>query len=245
MRFRIWASAIAIIVLPVEGALLAMNWSHPPCPPGEPIRMPMPFEHFGGQSWSVALPELERLADNMTETPNGSTVAICENRRLLGPAHATLRDITKSGRGQYLHWGRHLVFSTSDNSDPNANGRSYLAIKTAHTTVRRPPVRPQQTISRLLVDNNKRTLYTFDGDSDGKSTCSRTCAETWLPYADRVETHNPPSQATSSWSVIARDDGTKMWAHQGRPLYYFVGDKIPGDVNGDGLDGRWHAARSH
>lgn len=147
MRFRIWVSAIAIIVLPLEGALLALNRSQPSCPTGERIRMPMPFEHHGGRSWSATLPELEQLADNMTEIPNGSPVVICEDRRLLGPAHALLGDIAKSGKGRYLHWGRYLVFSTSDNSDPNANGRSYLAIKTAPAPAGRPPVRPQQVIS--------------------------------------------------------------------------------------------------
>lgn len=30
----------------------------------------------------------------------------------------------------------------------------------------------------------------------------------------------------------------------GKPLYYFVGDRAPGDVEGDGLDGAWHAVHT-
>lgn len=130
MRFRTWVGAIALVVLPYQWAALAVHSAHPSCPYGERIRMPMPFAKNGGHSYVIYLPELERISDNVGETPNGSPLVVCENNRLLGPAHALHRDITVRGRGRFSHWGSDLVFSTSDNSDPNANGRSYLLIRT-------------------------------------------------------------------------------------------------------------------
>lgn len=90
----------------------------------------MPFIHNGGYSWLANVPELERLADNQPKASYGSPLVVCENHRLLGPAHAPHSDIIALGLGRFSHWGTDLVFSTSDNSDPNANGRSYLIIRT-------------------------------------------------------------------------------------------------------------------
>jgi len=43
--------------------------------------------------------------------------------------HAIHGDIAKQGNGRYSHWGNSLVFSASDNSDPNTNGRSYWVVQ--------------------------------------------------------------------------------------------------------------------
>jgi hypothetical protein len=130
MKLTTWIAAIAVIVLPYEGAVLAVNSLYPSCPNGERIRMPVQFVNNGGVSWVVSLPGLERVSDNAEETPYRSPLVICENNRPLGPAHAIHLDIRESGRGRFSHWGSDFVFSTSDNSDPNTNGRSYLVIRT-------------------------------------------------------------------------------------------------------------------
>jgi hypothetical protein len=46
---------------------------------------------------------------------------------VIGPAHAVHADIAKQGRGRYSHWESSLIFSASDSSDPNGNGRVYVA----------------------------------------------------------------------------------------------------------------------
>jgi hypothetical protein len=130
MKFRTWVVAIALVVLPYQWAVLAANSAYPSCPYGERIRMPMPFTGTGGYSFAVNIPELDKLADNRPEAPNQSPLVICENHRVLGPAHALHQDITARGQGRFSHWGTDMVFSTSDNSDPNTNGRSYLIIRT-------------------------------------------------------------------------------------------------------------------
>jgi len=43
--------------------------------------------------------------------------------------------------------------------------------------------------------------------------------------------------------AIERKDGSKQWAKDGKPLYFWVGDTEPGETNGDGVGGVWHVAR--
>jgi len=50
-----------------------------------------------------------------------------ENGQALTGAHSTHEDIRVHGSGRYSHWGRQLLFSSSDSSDPRMNGRSYSA----------------------------------------------------------------------------------------------------------------------
>lgn len=88
-----------------------------------------------------------------------------------------------------------------------------------------------------LVDASVLTLYTFDGAAtQGKIFCKTgDCSRLWLPL-EAPEIANP----AGFFSVIARDDGITQWAFQGRPLYKFAGDRKPGDVNGSGVDDRFH-----
>jgi predicted lipoprotein with Yx(FWY)xxD motif len=44
--------------------------------------------------------------------------------------------------------------------------------------------------------------------------------------------------------AVIRDDGTRQAVHEGRPLFFYSGDRKPGDMNGDNLGGVWHAVRT-
>ena len=74
---------------------------------------------------------------NTEEEPRRSTVILCEDDRALGPPHSKGPAMATLGRGRYTHYqgsgksyGYHgILFSTSDNSDPNTNGRRYRAIE--------------------------------------------------------------------------------------------------------------------
>lgn len=93
---------------------------------------------------------------------------------------------------------------------------------------------------KVLVDAKGMTLYVFDKDKDapGKSVCNGPCAENWPALLASAS-----DKASGDWSIVARDDGKKMWAYKGRPLYAWKNDKAPGDTDGDGkLNGAWHVA---
>ena len=92
---------------------------------------------------------------------------------------------------------------------------------------------------QVLTDANGMTLYTFDKDTkgDGKSVCNDDCATKWPPLvADEAVA------AEGDFTMVTRDDGSKMWAYKGWPLYYWYEDMAPGDIKGDGVGGVWHLA---
>lgn len=93
---------------------------------------------------------------------------------------------------------------------------------------------PARAEPKVLADNAGMTVYTFDKDSTGRSNCYGDCAAAWPPVAAGSMPARPELGA------ISRDDGTMQAAYQGKPLYLFAGDRKPGDVNGDNLQGVWH-----
>ena len=82
------------------------------------------------------------------------------------------------------------------------------------------------------------TLYTFDRDTGGKSTCNGPCATNWPPLMATGD-----AKATGDWTVVMRDDGAKQWAYKGKPLYTWNKDTKPGDKTGDGVNNVWHTAK--
>ena len=105
---------------------------------------------------------------------------------------------------------------------------SYTMLKTADTAK-----------GKTYVDAKGMTLYTFDKDAGGKSMCNGPCAENWPPLMASDD-----AKPTADMTIVARDDGKKMWAYKGKPLYTFKKDMAAGDTNGDGfLNGAWHMAK--
>ena len=89
------------------------------------------------------------------------------------------------------------------------------------------------------------TLYTFAKDTKGKSNCTGACAQNWPPAKPGAKT--PSGIDKAKVATITRSDGTKQLALGGKPLYNFVGDKKPGDANGNGVTafgGVWTNASS-
>jgi predicted lipoprotein with Yx(FWY)xxD motif len=48
---------------------------------------------------------------------------------------------------------------------------------------------------------------------------------------------------TGKLGIITRPDGTKQLTIDGRPVYTYLADKQPGDVNGQGFGGLWYVIR--
>jgi LPS sulfotransferase NodH len=94
------------------------------------IALPGPFEQEIGFCWISRLntlpeaAELEGVADH-DGAHMRSTACLCEDAGALGPAHSAHAEIRRVGGGAFSHWRDRLYFSTSDNSDPNLNGRAY------------------------------------------------------------------------------------------------------------------------
>jgi predicted lipoprotein with Yx(FWY)xxD motif len=91
----------------------------------------------------------------------------------------------------------------------------------------------------VLANSDGMTLYWFDRDDSGTtSTCDGKCTEKWIPLK-AVDDSKPQGDFT----VMVRNDKSKMWAYRNRPLYTSRDDKAAGDVNGFDPQNLWHIAR--
>jgi hypothetical protein len=61
----------------------------------------------------------------LSDLESVSRIQVYENDVRLPHAHADHQLIRKHGKGAFSHWGSAIYLSTSDNSDPRANGRTY------------------------------------------------------------------------------------------------------------------------
>jgi predicted lipoprotein with Yx(FWY)xxD motif len=86
-----------------------------------------------------------------------------------------------------------------------------------------------------LTAENGMTLYAFDKDKGNQSACYDDCAVNWPPYTGTGDEKFPPG-----WELVARTDGAAQWTWNGKPVYFFKGDKAEGDAKGDGKNGVWH-----
>jgi 2-polyprenyl-3-methyl-5-hydroxy-6-metoxy-1,4-benzoquinol methylase len=96
--------------------------------PGRVQMLEPPFRESSGHMFYLSRPDLTHLADNAHESLNDSPVYIFENGRQLPHPHALHADIAKVGLGRFSHWGQDLLLSTSDNTNPNSNGRTYEVV---------------------------------------------------------------------------------------------------------------------
>lgn len=92
-------------------------------------------------------------------------------------------------------------------------------------------------LGQILVDGDGMTLYVFDNDSDGQSTCTGDCAGNWPPVPDDVTAGDGVDD--SLLGMTEREDGTAQATYDNQPLYYFAGDQAAGDTNGQGVGGIW------
>ena len=92
--------------------------------------------------------------------------------------------------------------------------------------------------AEMLAAKNGMTLYIFDKDKGDQSSCYGDCAVNWPPYVGTADEKMP-----KDWKLVARTDNTMQWTYDGKPLYFFKGDKMKDDAAGDGKGGVWHVIK--
>jgi hypothetical protein len=100
---------------------------------GEKVLLRRPFVRLLTSEFSVIVHDdrFGNIADSIDNNQR-SPIQIYENERRVGPPHSGRADIAEIGLGHYTHWRDDraiFVFSSSDNSDPQTNGRAYWAVK--------------------------------------------------------------------------------------------------------------------
>jgi len=91
--------------------------------------LPPKFARSSGYSFIAREFGLDGIADS-PENPTRSPVIVLEDGKPLGPPHSVHADISYIGHGRFSHWRSiGIIFSTSDNINPNVNRRQYDIIR--------------------------------------------------------------------------------------------------------------------
>jgi predicted lipoprotein with Yx(FWY)xxD motif len=97
---------------------------------------------------------------------------------------------------------------------------------------------------RVLASSRGLTLYYYGEDKphSGKSVCTGGCATAWPPLAAPVK--GPAGvRLPGRLGVITRPNGVRQVTLNGYPLYFYAGDKAPGQAKGNGIGGSWHVIK--
>ena len=95
----------------------------------------------------------------------------------------------------------------------------------------------------IIVNATGKTLYHYADDKKNTVKCTGSCATTWPPLLIAAG-KKPVAGAgltASKLGTVKRPDGKTQVTYNGYPLYLFSGDAKAGQVNGQGLEGEWHA----
>ena len=82
----------------------------------------------------------------------------------------------------------------------------------------------------ILFDGRGFVLYAFTRDLHGKSACSGACAKAWPPFLVKSRAGAGVGVAARRLGTTRRRDGSLQATYAGRPLYYYVGDRRPGQI---------------
>jgi len=125
LRFAPIAAALFVILW------LALEIAHPTF---EMRLEPNAIGHYDANRYEtpVVLRKFYRVFSIPSDGPSNmfnADIEVYEDGLPLGPPHSMHDDIASKGGGRFSYWTKLLIFSSSDNSPPNSNGRVYT-IKT-------------------------------------------------------------------------------------------------------------------
>ena len=99
----------------------------------------------------------------------------------------------------------------------------------------------------ILFDGRGFALYGFTRDPRGSSVCRGACATAWPPYIVRSAPRAASGVKSSLLGTTRRADGRLQVTYAAKPLYYYVGDRAPGQIlcqNVNEFGGVWLVIRA-
>lgn len=150
--------------------------------------------------------------------------------------------ITRSdGTKQIAYKGWPLYYYQNDAKPGDVNGEGILQVWFVAKPDYSVMIEQKGPLGSYITDSSGRTLYYFLKDTTGTSVCTGSCIATWPAFsADPLIL--PTLLNNSDFAAVSRTDGVKQIAYMGRPLYYYVNDKKPGDTTGQGFNNLWYVA---
>ena len=104
--------------------------------------------------------------------------------------------------------------------------RASLAPARAGATVKVGPT----SYGDVLLDGKGRALYLFTSDRTPRSRCYGPCATSWPPFLTKGKPVAGTAAQANLLGTIRRSNGSMQVTYRSHPLYYYVGDRRPGQV---------------
>jgi predicted lipoprotein with Yx(FWY)xxD motif len=127
-----------------------------------------------------------------------------------------------------------LAIAACGGSSGSNTTSSHNASATAPTQLSGTVNEASNSLGKILVDSQGRTLYLFQGDKGMKSACSGACAAAWPPLLAKGKPTAGGGVKASLIGTSKRSNGTEQVTYNGHPLYLFKGDQSAGQTNGQG-----------
>jgi predicted lipoprotein with Yx(FWY)xxD motif len=105
----------------------------------------------------------------------------------------------------------------------------------------------QTPLGNTLADANGRTLYLFQADKPGVSTLSNAGLAVWPAFTTTGTPQAKGGTTASQIATISGPNGSRQVTYNSHPLYYYAGDRQPGNTFGQGLNqfgAPWYALAS-
>jgi predicted lipoprotein with Yx(FWY)xxD motif len=118
-----------------------------------------------------------------------------------------------------------VAIAVADSGSPTAT-----AARAARVQVR------NGSLGRYLVDGRGRSLYLFEKDRHGRSSCYGGCAAVWPPLMAGGRVARGAGVSAAKLGTVARRGGGREVTYAGHPLYYYAGDSRAGQTAGEGLN---------
>jgi predicted lipoprotein with Yx(FWY)xxD motif len=139
--------------------------------------------------------------------------------------------------------------SSSAKDDPVAIASTPAAAPTGTpASVRGPKLKViSSDYGQILADGHGKALYLFTADKGKASNCSGDCATAWPPYILKSKPTGVSAAKPGKAGTIRRSDGKLQATYAGHPVYYYFGDRSPGEVNCQAaveFGGYWYVLRS-
>ncbi len=98
---------------------------------------------------------------------------------------------------------------------------------------------PTGKLGNVLVDGSGMSLYLFTVEKPNEPNCYGKCEVFWPPLLTIGQPTLGDNVSAGAISTTVRKDGSTQVTYNGWPLYYFIKDKAPGDVLGQGVTNNW------
>lgn len=100
-----------------------------------------------------------------------------------------------------------------------------------------------RTVGEYLTNSKGMTLYVFSDDKRLESVCNDDCLKKWPIYEfDNKDIPGSADSLSQRMNTAKRADSYEQYAYNLSPVYYYIGDKKPGDRNGvssEDIESKW------